>query len=211
MKIEGFELGPIGTNAYLISGDPGGEAVLVDAPEGAAALVENWEEQTGGKVTTLLLTHGHWDHMQDMKRLQDHGLTTMGHRDDALFFTEPEVMRNFAMPGLRLEGGTIDRWLEAGESLEVLGETMEVRHVPGHCPGNLVFHFPGQQVAFVGDAIFRLGVGRYDIPGGSWPVLEQSILNQIYTLPATTMLYPGHGPETQVEYEKTNNPFVQIS
>lgn len=209
MKIESFELGPIGTNVYLLSKPGLDTAILIDAPEGAADMVDRWEKGSGSKATDLLMTHGHWDHLQDMKRLSDRGLKTWGHRDDAVFFTNPEVMSEFAMPGLRLEGARIDGWLEGGESREFLGERVEIRHVPGHCPGSLLFYFPGQGCAFVGDAIFRLGVGRYDIPGGNWPVLEQSILTQIFTLPDDTVLYPGHGGMTEVGYEKANNPFLR--
>jgi glyoxylase-like metal-dependent hydrolase (beta-lactamase superfamily II) len=96
-----------------------------------------------------------------------------------------------------------------GVSLELLGTTWEVRHVPGHCPGNVLFHVPSERVAFVGDAIFAGSVGRTDLPGGSADVLAKSIRTQIYTLPPETVLFPGHGPETTVDDERFSNPFVR--
>jgi glyoxylase-like metal-dependent hydrolase (beta-lactamase superfamily II) len=86
---------------------------------------------------------------------------------------------------------------------------MEVRHVPGHCPGNILIYAPAQEAAFVGDVIFAGSVGRYDLPGGDFAVLERSIREQVYTLPEGTTLYPGHGSTTTVAQEKSSNPFVR--
>ncbi len=83
-----------------------------------------------------------------------------------------------------------------------------MRHVPGHCPGNVLFYFKSLQAAFVGDALFNGSIGRTDLPGGNFDQLEQAIREQIYTLPDTTVVYPGHGPKTTVAQERTNNPYV---
>ena len=91
-----------------------------------------------------------------------------------------------------------------------------MRHVPGHCPGNILFYAAEANgstglttgAAFVGDALFNGGVGRWDLPGGSLEVLTQSIREQIYTLPDDTVVFPGHGARTTVGTEKKNNPFV---
>ena len=84
-----------------------------------------------------------------------------------------------------------------------------MRHVPGHCPGSVLFYFATAGVAFVGDALFNGGVGRTDLPGGDYAELERSIRTQIYTLPSNTVVYPGHGPATTVGDEKSLNPFVR--
>jgi glyoxylase-like metal-dependent hydrolase (beta-lactamase superfamily II) len=93
--------------------------------------------------------------------------------------------------------------------LEVAGLRFEVRHVPGHAPGNVLFYNAEANAAFVGDAIFAGSVGRPDLPGGDWPQLENSIRTQIYTLPEGTVLYPGHGPVTTVARERATNRFVR--
>ena len=105
----------------------------------------------------------------------------------------------------------VDTWVNPGQPLELLGEAVEIRHVPGHAPGSVLFYFPSRGWAFSGDAIFAGGVGRFDLPFGSWPELEHSIRSQIYTLPDHTRLFPGHGPETTVGREKATNPFVTAS
>jgi glyoxylase-like metal-dependent hydrolase (beta-lactamase superfamily II) len=66
----------------------------------------------------------------------------------------------------------------------------------------------GAGAAFVGDALFNGSIGRTDLPGGDFATLENSIRQQIYSLPDTTLVYPGHGPETTVGHEKTHNPYV---
>jgi glyoxylase-like metal-dependent hydrolase (beta-lactamase superfamily II) len=89
-----------------------------------------------------------------------------------------------------------------------LGAEFEVRHVPGHCAGNILFYLRAGGLAFVGDALFARSVGRTDLPGGSFEVLERSIRTQLYTLPDETIVYPGHGPATTVGAEKAGNPYV---
>ncbi len=209
MQIECFELPPVGTNAYFLYDTSRGEAVLVDAPYNAFPTIEKRLVETGLKLTAVLMTHGHWDHMLDGWQFNRFGTPVMGHRDDELLFSEPNRMGRFAFGGIKMNPLQIDRWLEDGEQLEILGRGVEVRHVPGHCPGSILFYFHQEQLAFCGDAIFQGSIGRTDLPGGDFSQLEESIRSRIYTLPDATLLYPGHGPETSVAEEKQSNPFVR--
>ena len=102
----------------------------------------------------------------------------------------------------------VDAWVAQGDRFEALGTTVEVRHVPGHCPGNVLFYFAAEDAAFVGDALFKGSIGRTDLPGGDFDELDRSIREQIYTLPAATGVFPGHGPKTTVAGEKAGNPYV---
>ena len=102
----------------------------------------------------------------------------------------------------------VDPWMKQGDRFEALGTTVEVRHVPGHCAGNILFYFEALNAAFVGDALFNGSIGRTDLPGGSFEQLEHSIRSQIYTLPAPTTVYSGHGPKTTVANERAQNPYV---
>jgi glyoxylase-like metal-dependent hydrolase (beta-lactamase superfamily II) len=204
--------GPIQTNAYLLS-IPGGEAILIDAPGGVWAEVEPIVKAENSRLTELWLTHGHWDHMQGAAEVvRATGARTRGHADDRAMFETPagmsEFMRRFTGEALPLEPVKIDSWLSASDMLAALGTQAEVRHVPGHCPGNVLFHFPALQAAFVGDALFNGSVGRTDLPGGDFAVLERSIREQIYTLPENTVVFPGHGPKTTVAQERASNPYV---
>jgi glyoxylase-like metal-dependent hydrolase (beta-lactamase superfamily II) len=109
--------------------------------------------------------------------------------------------------GIKVDPVAVDRWVAQGDRLTALGLEFEVRHVPGHCPGNILFQVG--RSAFVGDALFAGSVGRTDLPGGDRAELEASIRTQIYTLPDETKVYPGHGPATTVGQEKATNPHVR--
>lgn len=209
MKIHVLPSGPIETIGYLLTEPKTGEAVLVDAPEGVWEKVQPILAQEGCKLTELWLTHGHWDHTQDAATIRRAaGATVRAHRADTALIETPEVMKAFLMPGIELAGVKIDRFVEGGEKLTALGREFEVRHVPGHCPGNILFFQAEAKAALVGDALFNGGVGRWDLPGGDFDTLARSIRGQIYTLPDDTVVLPGHGPRTTVGDEKESNPFV---
>jgi glyoxylase-like metal-dependent hydrolase (beta-lactamase superfamily II) len=202
--------GPLQTNAYLLTEPATGDAVLVDAPEGVWPQAEPILAREGCRLGLLLLTHGHWDHTQGAAEVVRRTRALVcAHRADRPMIETPEVMRPLMMPGLKVEAVKVDRWLEDGDTIDALGETATVGHVPGHCPGSLVFYFPGAAAAFAGDALFSGAVGRTDLPGGSFEELEDSIRTRIYTLPDETTVYPGHGGATTVGHEKANNPYVR--
>jgi hydroxyacylglutathione hydrolase len=201
--------GPIQTNAYLLTAPERGEAVLIDAPEGVWAEVAEILREEQCRLTALWLTHGHWDHMQGgAEVVRQSAVQVSAHPDDRILIETPDVMKKFLGEELNLEPVKVNRWLAPGEQLLALGQSVEVRHVPGHCPGSLLFYFPELRSAFVGDAIFNGNVGRTDLPSGDFATLEKSIREQIYTLPDETVLYPGHGPATKVGAEKKGNPYV---
>lgn len=209
MKIHVLPSGPIETVGYLLTEAARGEAVLVDAPGDILERVGPVLQREGCRLVELWLTHGHWDHIQDAAAVvRATGARVRGHEADREMFERPARMSAYALPGLRLEPVAVDAWVAQGDRIAVLGREFEVRHVPGHCPGNVLFHEPAAKVAFVGDALFAGGIGRTDLPLGSFEQLERSIREQIYTLPDETVVFPGHGPRTTVGAEKTGNPFV---
>lgn len=209
MFIESQELPPIGTNAFALIDTDLKECVIIDAPAEAYRWASQTAEQHGCEIVALILTHGHWDHMLDAHKFSAAGVPTYGHRDDAVMFGNPSIMADYATPGLAFREVAIDHWIAGGDTLKLLNTTMEIRHVPGHCPGNVMIYLERDAVAFPGDAIFAGSVGRYDLPGGDGTLLAQSIKTQVYTLPDATKLYPGHGPTTSVAAEKSGNPFVK--
>lgn len=212
MNVHVRPAGPIQTNAYLLTAPARGEAILIDAPGGIWADVQPILARERCRLAELWLTHGHWDHTQGAAEIvRETKARVRAHADDRVLYETPEVMSPFMMPGLVIEPVFPDVWLQAGEQIEALGWAAEVRHVPGHCPGNVLFYFARggrAPLAFVGDALFAGSVGRTDFPGGSMEVLAQSIRRQIYTLPDETIVYPGHGPDTTVGDEKAGNPYV---
>ena len=209
MILESAELEPIGTNAYFVANEELKQAFIVDAPLGAFNWAKGLSDSLGYHLESLLLTHGHWDHILDAHLFAEAGIKIMGHAEDKLLFENPEVMASFSIPGVEFKGFTVDQWLEENQHLNIAGIEMKVFEVPGHCPGSLLFYLEQESLAFVGDAIFCRGIGRCDLPGGNFDTLRDSILNKIYTLPDTTELYSGHGPKTLVLSEKQENPFVR--
>jgi glyoxylase-like metal-dependent hydrolase (beta-lactamase superfamily II) len=209
VKIHVLPSGPIQTIGYLLTEPALAEAVLVDAPAGILAKIQPVLAQERCALKELWLTHGHWDHTQDAALLaRETKALVRGHRDDRALFETPEIMEERMGHKLGLEPVKIDAWVEQGARLTALGREFEVRHVPGHCPGNVLFYQAAMQSAFVGDALFKAGVGRWDFPGGDFDLLAKSIREQIYTLPDDTIVFPGHGPRTTVGAEKTGNPYV---
>ena len=210
MKLHVLPSGPIETNGFLLTDSTRGEAVLIDAPGAIWDLVEPILAHEKCRLVELWLTHGHWDHTQDAaKVVRASGAKTRGHLADKAMFEAPQMMSAFLSGRIKLEPLQIDHWMAQGDRFEALGQTVEVRHVPGHCPGNVLFYFAKEGAAFVGDAIFAGSIGRTDFPGCGLEILLNSIRTQIYTLPDSTSVYPGHGSATTVGTEKRTNPHVR--
>lgn len=210
MKLHVLPAGPIQTNAYLLTAPERGEAILIDAPGDVWADVGSILRDEKCRLTELWITHGHWDHTQGgAEVVRESKPRVLAHPADIVLIETPEVMESFMGEKMNLEGIHVDHWVKQGDRFNALGVEVEVRHVPGHCPGNVLFYFPAAGAAFVGDALFAGSVGRTDLPGGDSQELERSIREQIYTLPPETKVFPGHGPVTSVAVERTSNPFVR--
>jgi len=209
MKLRVLPSGMLSTNGYLLLEPSRGEAVLVDAPEGVWPTVNAILEGEKCRLTELWLTHGHWDHIEDAAKIvRETGARVRAHADDKVFYETPEVMASFFYWVQEFEPVKVDHWVVQGEKFEALGAEIEVRHVPGHAPGNVAFYVAALESVFVGDTLFAGGLGRTDLPGGSHEVLSAGIRAQLYTLPDKTAVYPGHGPATTVGAEKRGNPYV---
>ena len=209
MKIHVLPSGPIQTIGYLLTDAKLGAAVLVDAPGDILAKIQPVLAKEGCTLKELWLTHGHWDHMQDGAAVKAAtGAVVRAHRADQAMIENPELMEEFMGARMGLKGVKVDEWVGQGDRIKALGREFEVRHVPGHCPGNVLFYQAEAQAALVGDALFNRGVGRWDFPGGDFELLARSIREQIYTLPAPTVVLPGHGPRTTVGAEMEHNPYV---
>ncbi len=215
MKIEASSLGPFETNAYLITSDDSKECIVVDAPQRSASALLPLIKVRGLKLTHLLLTHGHWDHMCEAHAFAAAGAEVLAHRADRELIENIEAYKNrylAMLPELSdadFQSVKVTTWLEDGSTFIAAGKSFESRHVPGHCPGSLLFYCASDQVAFCGDAIFRGSVGRTDLPNGNWNELLTSIRTRIYTLPNETVLHPGHGGRTTVGHEKQTNPYAK--
>jgi hydroxyacylglutathione hydrolase len=210
MDIEILPAGPIQTNAYLIINKTTKEAAAVDAgPEAYDVIMEECSKHEV-ELKALLITHPHWDHILDVHKFNEKGIPVFAHNDAVSWIEDPSVQSSMAMPGLVFKEASVDRILSHDEAFDLAGMHFTVRDTPGHCPGSIVFYLPDGGCCFTGDVIFDGSVGRTDLPGGDMEVLKKSIVNQIYTLPDETILYPGHGSTTLVGKEKISNPFVTV-
>ncbi len=210
LLIECLSLGPLPTNAYVVYRRSSREAIVIDVPPEGAELILGYLDKKELGLKAILITHGHWDHFADAKALKDKTQAPVyAHEGDQMLLENPLLMKPFMPWGLAIQPLGVDVWLRGGECLKFLDATCIVRHVPGHAPGNVLFYFPDHASAFVGDAIFKGSIGRTDLWGGDHKALLRSIRTQIFTLPASTILYPGHGPETSVAQEKASNPYCK--
>lgn len=200
MKLETLVLGLIETNCYFIS--EGSSLLIIDPASSSRRLIEKINNSYDGRVTAILLTHGHFDHIGAVDALvRTYGCPVYGCRDDERLFTDEKVN---SMAGMSATVKSEITWLE-DDIITLGGIEVKVYYTPGHSPGSVMFEIGG--MLFSGDTIFYEGIGRTDLYGGSFSQLKQSaeILNR---LPYDMIIYPGHGPETTVGHELRYNPYL---
>jgi len=195
------------TNCYVVGCEETHEGAVID-PGGHPDRILKTIEESGLAIRYVLNTHCHFDHMganaavvaATGARLALHPaeLPILQARGGAAWFGVP--VKESPMPDVELEDG---------QTLEVGTLRFQVLHTPGHSPGGVTFYLAEEGVAFDGDVLFQMGVGRTDLPGGDWDTLVRSIQEVLFTLPDDTVLYSGHGPKTTVGREKRSNPWVK--
>ncbi len=210
-RIECIESAPFAENSYIVWRTPGSDAIVIDPGFDVKSIVDLIEAE-GLTVAAILNTHGHSDHIvgnAEMKAAFPDAPLLIG-RNDAICLTDP-VANLSAGYGIAIVSPPADRLLDHNERFEMAGFSIEVREIPGHSPGSVVFVFDTFDPVMVvgGDVLFAGSVGRTDFPGGSGPQLFGGIRSQLYTLPDSTVIWPGHGPATTVGDEKRTNPFVR--
>ncbi|MEK7954433.1 MBL fold metallo-hydrolase [Luteolibacter soli] len=198
---ERFTGGFVQTNGYLIE-TPDGSHLLVDAPAGSAA----WLKAKGIVPTALLLTHQHYDHVEDAAAVAAMGVRVFAHAAYSTDLTLEEMMRSYGMP-VHVEPYAVDELLEGRTSLEINGLRLELAHVPGHSPDSVTFFIRESGELFSGDTLFEGSIGRPDLPGGDGPLLIDGIREKLFVLPENTQVFPGHGPTTTIGAERAGNPY----
>ena len=194
--------------------DDSKECVIIDCgayyPEELEALDQYLSEQQLTPVH-LLATHGHLDHNFGNAHLfQQYGLKVEICADDQSL-VEHLPQQAAALFGMRIpdEQPPVGKLLQQNDIITFGHHELRVIQTPGHSHGSCLFYCKAEQVAFSGDTLFRMSIGRTDFPEGSWQQMEQSLAAIVDTLPAETTVYPGHGPKTTIADELHYNPYLR--
>ena len=204
LAVDRYEVGPIGTNCYIVRASRDApEAVVVD-PGGDAAQLRLELASARAQCVAILITHGHWDHLGGVADLAEGTGAPVYMAEDERPLLED--VNSFVPPGVRLRPYTPDVGLAGDETLELAGISFDTLRVPGHSPGHLAYH--ADDCLFSGDVLFAGSVGRTDLPGGDWDTLVESIKALADRFPPETTVYSGHGPPTTLGAELERNPFL---
>lgn len=209
-RIEMIESAPFQELTYVLWRKGQSEALVVDPGFDVPSILHLLRMQNL-KLAAILNTHGHADHIAgnaELKRAFPDAPLIIG-KNEAHLLSDP--MANLSGQfGVGFTSPPADRLLSDGETLEIGGFRFDVREIPGHSPGSVVFIAPDYDPPFVlgGDVLFSGSVGRTDFPGGSGRQLLTGIRTKLFTLPDATLVFPGHGPMTTIGAEKSSNPYL---
>ena len=208
MDIKIFEVGPFAENTYLLIQK--NSAILIDPGFSNETEFQSFRKALGSiNLEAIVLTHAHIDHVLGLQRVLKEFEVKVYVNSDDLF-----LWKNFGsqatMFGLNQVGFSfIPESLPKDDQFEVGDFEFMCLYTPGHSPDHTSLYFESEGFVIAGDALFNGSIGRTDLYKGSFEVLEKSIKEKLYTLPAETKVYPGHGPATTIDVERMNNPFVK--
>jgi hydroxyacylglutathione hydrolase len=229
--IAGFPAGPWGTNCYVVATGPGSECVVVDPGKDAAAGVAEVVREHRLKPVSVLVTHGHIDHMWCVAPVAgSYDATAYIHPADRHLLSDPMSGLSPETAGMLLGGKyefaepDLVEELADLQRIELAGLEFVVDHTPGHTPGSVTFRTPypvstgrtgsatgtaePSEVLFSGDLLFAGSIGRTDLPGGDHPTMLRSLTDKVLPLADDIAVLPGHGEQTSIGRERATNPFL---
>lgn len=206
LELQKCTLGPVFTNCYFAMNKETKELLIVD-PADAPEKIFRKVAEMGGTPVGILLTHGHFDHIQAVEDVKEkYGVSVYACKEEAEMLYEPTM--NMTIHYGKKTSIKPDRLLRDLDVFEAAGFSVQMLHTPGHTTGSCCYYLKDEGVLFSGDTLFCGSVGRTDFPGGSTAAIVRSLHRLVDNLPKETEVYPGHEASTTIGYEKEYNPFV---
>jgi glyoxylase-like metal-dependent hydrolase (beta-lactamase superfamily II) len=181
VEVHQVVVGPVDNNVIVLRCTETGDALLIDAANEHERLLELCQRLG---VRRVIETHGHWDHIQAVPELRDAGYSVGVTAEDASMLP------------------SYDEVIEDDSVIEVGRLRLRTIHTPGHTPGSMCFLLEGHPILFSGDTLFPGGPGATKFEGGHFPTIIESIDRRLFTLPAETIVLPGHGDRTTIGTER---------
>ena len=215
IKIGRMVMGVCQTNCYFLYRDGAHDAIVVD-PADKGANIYGALQKNGFRVTGILLTHGHFDHIWGLDALRDAANAAAeaeGQEPVKVYAgeNERELLKSAEMNVSAAAGRACstyaDVYVKEGQEITLAGMTCKVIATPGHTAGGVCYYFEAAGFLVAGDTLFAESVGRTDFPTGSMSTLVRSIQEKLFVLPEETKVYPGHGESTTIGHEKKYNPY----
>lgn len=210
LTVKQFTFSPIQENTYVIYNESV-DCCIVDPGcyfDTERKELKDFIQRHKLRPKYLLNTHCHLDHVFGNKFIHDtYGLLLHLHsKEKPVLDYAPTAGLMWGVPFENYKGELV--FLEEGNELRLGNDVFKILFTPGHSPGSICFYCEQQKLIISGDVLFRMSIGRTDLPGGDFETLLASIRNKLFTLPDEVIVYSGHGPETTIGFEKENNPFL---
>ncbi len=214
LNIKTFVCNLLSENTYVVS-DETNECVIIDCGayyEEERAAILNYISNNHLKPVHLLATHGHFDHNYGIDTIDEaYGLKVeIAAEDDFLITDLPGQFKSIVGVELKRKFPPVGHYFEDDEIIRFGNHQLEILKTPGHTPGGVIFYCEKEHVAFSGDTLFKMSIGRTDFDRGNYNDLMASLHDVVAKLPAETTIYSGHGPKTTIAEELRYNPYLSF-
>lgn len=205
-SIKSVVVGPVDVNCYILKDKATGKGAVID-PGGHVERIMSLINDMKADIAEIIITHGHFDHIGALDELRNAvGCGASIHELDAEMLLKSRKNLSIFM-GTDAIFRPAERLLKDGDVIRFGESFLKVIHTPGHTAGGICL-YDGDKVLFSGDTLFAGSVGRSDFPGGDHYQLIESVVKALAEVKDETVVYPGHGPETGMGYERKTNPFL---
>ena len=212
IKIKKFTFNPFDENTYLLWDEDTNEGFVIDPglfDRSEESEFDNFVKDKSINLTTILNTHCHIDHLLGCKYIKENYSTNF-YTPEKDFPLIEFAKAQAGMFNLEIDGvPKPDKFIVEENPIKIGSTDIIILSTPGHSPGEVCFYFEAEKFCITGDVLFKEGIGRTDLWGADYNTLISSIRNNLFTLPDDVVIYPGHGDESTIGYEKTHNPFLE--